>query len=118
MSLPFAALPLSHRSASEAFRCGCCVGGGLLGGVAYPPLRSIEPSSFLLATEAVLLAAYRCRPPRRDCRPLGAGALLDTGWDYRSVMGLLMFGQVIAVILVVVGLPETAQRELEEISGD
>jgi hypothetical protein len=33
-------------------------------------------------------------------------------------MGLLMFGQVIAVILVVVGLPETAQRELEEISGD
>ena len=35
---------------------------------------------------------------------LGAGALLDTGWDYRSVMGLLMFGQVIAVILVVVGL--------------
>ena len=49
---------------------------------------------------------------------LGAGALLDQGWDYRSVMAVLMIGQLIAVVLVLTGLPETAQRELEDISSD
>ena len=94
-------------------------GGGLLGGVAYPALAVYRAELFPtgnrsraagLLTVAALLGGI--------AGLLGAGALLDTGWDYQSVMGLLMFGQVIAVILVVVGLPETARRELEEISGD
>ena len=94
-------------------------GGGLLGGIAYPALAVYRAELFPtgnrsraagLLTVAALLGGI--------AGLLGAGTLLDTGWDYRSVMGLLMFGQVIAVILVVVALPETAQRELEEISGD
>ena len=120
MSLPFAALLIV-----ASFSIGglpmwiTAFGGGLLGGVAYPALAVYRAELFPtgnrsraagLLTVAALLGGI--------AGLLGAGALLDTGWDYRSVMGLLMFGQVIAVILVVVGLPETAQRELEEISGD
>ena len=120
MSLPFAALLIVASfsiGGLPMWITAFC--GGLLGGVAYPALAVYRAELFPtgnrsraagLLTVAALLGGI--------AGLLGAGALLDTGWDYRSVMGLLMFGQVIAVILVVVGLPETAQRELEEISGD
>ena len=92
-------------------------GGGLLGGVAYPALAVYRAELFPtgnrsraagLLTVAALLGGIGGL--------LGAGALLDQGWDYRSVMGVLMVGQFIAVVLVLTGLPETAQKELEDIS--
>ncbi|MFZ9706688.1 MAG: MFS transporter [Ilumatobacteraceae bacterium] len=47
-----------------------------------------------------------------------AGQLLDAGWSYARVMGMLALAPLIVSVLVVVSFPETAHRELEEISPD
>ena len=47
-----------------------------------------------------------------------AGQLLDAGWSYARVMGMLALAPLIVSVLVVVIFPETAHRELEEISPD
>lgn len=120
ISLPFAALLIvASFSVGGAPMWVTAFGGGLLGGVAYPALAVYRAELFPtgnrsraagLLTVAALLGGIGGL--------LGAGALLDQGWDYRSVMGVLMFGQFVAVVLVLGGLPETAQRELEDISSD
>ena len=120
ISLPFAALLIvASFSIGGAPMWITAFGGGLLGGVAYPALAVYRAELFPtgnrsraagLLTVAALLGGIGGL--------LGAGALLDQGWDYRSVMGVLMVGQLIAVVLVLTGLPETAQRELEDISSD
>ncbi len=120
ISLPLAALLIvASFSLGGAPMWITAFGGGLLGGVAYPALAVYRAELFPtgnrsraagLLTVAALLGGIGGL--------LGAGALLDRGWDYRSVMGVLMVGQLVAVVLVLVGLPETAQRELEDISSD
>ncbi|MFM2181536.1 MAG: hypothetical protein RIR54_830, partial [Actinomycetota bacterium] len=47
-----------------------------------------------------------------------AGQLLDAGWSYARVMGTLALAPLIVSVLVVTSFPETAHRELEEISPD
>mgnify|MGYP003334187652 FL=1 len=47
-----------------------------------------------------------------------AGQLLDAGWSYARVMRMLALAPLIVSVLVVVSFPETAHRELEEISPD
>jgi hypothetical protein len=49
---------------------------------------------------------------------IACGRLLDAGWSYSSVMALLALAPVAVAVLVVVAFPETAHRELEEISPD
>ena len=120
VSLPFAALLIvASFSLGGVPMWLTAFGGGLLGGVAYPALAVYRAELFPtgnrsraagLLTVAALLGGIGGL--------LGAGALLDQGWDYRSVMAVLMIGQLIAVVLVLTGLPETAQRELEDISSD
>lgn len=47
-----------------------------------------------------------------------AGRLLDAGWNYSRVMGVMVVAPVIVAVIVLVAFPETAHRELEEISPD
>ncbi|MBA3984491.1 MAG: MFS transporter, partial [Acidimicrobiia bacterium] len=47
---------------------------------------------------------------------LAAGGLLDAGWSYGRVMGLLALAQIGVVAIVVTSLPETAHRSLEELN--
>ena len=118
VSLPCAAvLIVASFSVGGVPMWATAFGGGLLGGVAYPALAVYRAELFPtgnrsraagLLTVAALLGGIGGL--------LGAGALLDQGWDYRSVMGVLMVGQFIAVVLVLAALPETAQKELEDIS--
>ncbi|MDQ3738142.1 MAG: MFS transporter [Actinomycetota bacterium] len=47
---------------------------------------------------------------------LAAGGLLDAGWSYGQVMGLLALAQIGVFAIVVTSLPETAHRTLEELN--
>ena len=47
---------------------------------------------------------------------LAAGGLLDAGWSYGRVMGLLALAQIGVIAIVVTSLPETAHRSLEELN--
>ena len=49
---------------------------------------------------------------------IATGQLIDAGWSYTSVMSTMAIGQLIAVVLIVVGYPETAHRELEELNPE
>jgi len=47
-----------------------------------------------------------------------AGRLLDAGWSYGRVMGSLALAPLVVAVVVLMSFPETAHRELEEISPD
>jgi MFS family permease len=49
---------------------------------------------------------------------LVTGWLIDAGWSYAAVMGMLATGQLAATVLVLVAYPETAHRELEELNPE
>ena len=49
---------------------------------------------------------------------LVTGWLVDAGWSYAAVMGMLATGQLAATVLVLVAYPETAHRELEELNPE
>jgi MFS family permease len=46
------------------------------------------------------------------------GRLLDAGWSYGRVMGMLVLAPLVVSVIVIASFPETAHRELEEISPD
>ena len=49
---------------------------------------------------------------------LATGWLLDAGWSYGQVMGLLGLCQLAVTVIVVVAYPETAHLELEELNPE
>ncbi|MEL0283048.1 MAG: MFS transporter [Ilumatobacter sp.] len=91
--------------------------GGFLGGIAYPALAVYRAELFptgnrgraagLLTVLALIGGIVGL---------LAAGTLLDSGWDYSGVMGLLTAGQLVVVIVVWRHLPETARRDLDELN--
>lgn len=93
--------------------------GGLLAGLAYPAFAVYRTEMFptgrrgqaggLLAAMALVGGSVGL---------LAAGALLDRGWGYGSVMALLALGQVLAALLVLTTYPETAHRALEELNPE
>lgn len=117
------ALPLAAGLITVSFSVGgpsmwlTAFAGGLAGGVAYPALAVYRSELFPtgnrgraagLLTVAALLGGV--------IGLLATGSLLDGGWSHGSVMLLLALGQIVAVVLVLSGLPETAHRDLDEIS--
>jgi MFS family permease len=117
------ALPVAASLITVSFAVGgppmwfSAFAGGLAGGVAYPAIAVYRSELFPtgnrgraagLLTVAALLGGV--------IGLLATGALLDGGWSHGAVMALLASGQIVAVALVLGGLPETAHRELEEIS--
>jgi hypothetical protein len=49
---------------------------------------------------------------------LATGWLLDAGWSYGQVMGMLGLCQLAVTVLVVVAYPETAHLELEALNPE
>jgi MFS family permease len=90
---------------------------GLLGGMAYPAFAVYRTELFPTGRRgrsAGLLAALAL--VGGSVGILVAGELLDRGWSYGSVMGVLALAQVVAAAVVLLSFPETAHRTLEEIN--
>lgn len=93
--------------------------GGLLAGLAYPAFAVYRTEMFPTGRRGQaggLLAAMALVGGSAGL--LIAGALLDRGWSYGSVMGLLALGQVVAALLVLTTYPETAHRALEDLNAE
>ena len=49
---------------------------------------------------------------------IGTGQLIDRGWSYGVVMGLMGISQVVVALIVITSYPETAHRELEDLNPE
>ncbi len=94
-------------------------GAGLLGGAAYPAISVYRTEMFPtgnrgraagIITAAALLGG--------SIGILAAGQLLDAGWSYFKVMGLMAAGQIAAVAIIIATFPETAHKELDELNPE
>ena len=93
--------------------------GGILSSAAYPALAVYRTELFPtgnrsraagLITAAALIGGIGGL--------LLTGLLLDAGWSYGQVMGMLGLCQLVVTALVVVGYPETAHLELEALNPE
>lgn len=92
-------------------------GGGFLGGIAYPAMAVYRAEMFPTGnrgkaagflTVAALLGGI--------VGLLLVGRTLDAGSSYAAVISLVAVGQLVVVAIVLMSLPETAHRELEELN--
>lgn len=92
---------------------------GFVGGIAYPALAVYRAELFPtgnrgraagLLTAAALVGGIGGL--------LLVGQLLDRGYPYGRVIGLVALGQIVVVALVLTRFPETAHRELEELNPE
>jgi MFS family permease len=118
-------LPLGTAAIVAAFTVGgpplwaFSLLGGILSSAAYPALAVYRTELFPtsnrsraagLITAAALIGGIGGL--------LLTGWLLDAGWSYGQVMGLLGLCQVVVTALVVVAYPETAHLELEVLNPE
>jgi MFS family permease len=92
-------------------------GGGFIGGIALPALAVYRAELFPTGNRgraAGLLTASALLGGIGGL--LLVGQLLERGWSYGHVIGLIAFAQVIVVIVVLTMFPETAHRELEDLN--
>jgi MFS family permease len=92
---------------------------GFIGSIAYPALAVYRAELFPTGNRgraAGLLTASALVGGIGGL--LLAGVLLDGGWSYGSVMGLLSMGQVVVIVTVLTAFPETAHRELEDLNPE
>jgi MFS family permease len=94
-------------------------GGGFIGGIAFPAIAVYRAELFPtgnrsraagMLTAAALIGGIG--------GILLVGRLLDLGYSYSTVIGLVALGQIIVVVLVLTKFPETAHRELEEMNPE
>jgi MFS family permease len=93
------------------------LGGGLLGGAAYPAFTVYRTELFPTGNRgrangfvtALSLAGS-------SVGLLVVGALVHRGWSYGQSMLLVGFGQLLAAVIAYVAYPETAHLELEQIN--
>ena len=109
---------VSYSTAGIAMWLAEIVGGVLLG-ISYPALAVYRGEMFPTARRGTGAATVTAGGLIGGSIGLiAAGRLLDSGWSYSAVMGLLALGPIAVALLVVLTFPETAHRELEEISPD
>ena len=93
--------------------------GGVCLGIAYPALGVYRGEMFPTAHRGGGAATVTASNLIGGSAGLvAAGQLLDAGWSYGRVMGTLAVAPIIVSVLVLASFPETAHRELEEISPD
>ena len=93
--------------------------GGILLGISYPALSVYRGEMFPTARRgsgAALVTASGLIGGSVGL--IIAGQLLDAGWSYSRVMALLALAPLAVGVIVLTAFPETAHRELEEISRD
>jgi DHA1 family inner membrane transport protein len=95
------------------------IGGGLCLGIAYPALGVYRGEMFPTAHRGGGAATVTASNLIGGSVGLiVAGRLLDAGWSYGRVMGSLALAPLVVAVVVLMSFPETAHRELEEISPD
>jgi MFS family permease len=118
-------LPLSTMMLVAAFQWGgatmwvTTVLGAVFAGFAYPAFTVYRAELFPTGNRgrvngwltAISLAGS-------SVGLLVAGELLDNGWTYGQVMGVLGLGQVFAAVIAFAAYPETAHLELEAINPE
>ncbi|MFM7964409.1 MAG: MFS transporter, partial [Actinomycetota bacterium] len=93
--------------------------GGICLGIAYPALGVYRGEMFPTAHRGGGAATVTASNLIGGSAGLiVAGQLLDSGWSYGRVMATLAIAPLIVSVIVLVSFPETAHRELEEISPD
>ena len=93
--------------------------GGICLGIAYPALGVYRGEMFPTAHRGGGAATVTASNLFGGSAGLiVAGQLLDSGWSYGRVMATLAIAPLIVSVIVLVSFPETAHRELEEISPD
>lgn len=94
-------------------------GGGFVGGIAYPALAVYRAELFPTGNRgkaAGMLTASALLGGIGGL--LLVGALLDGGWNYGQVIGVVALGQLVVVLFVLTQFPETAHRTLEDINPE
>ena len=93
--------------------------GGVLLGMAFPALGVYRGEMFPTARRGTGAATVTASNLIGGSVGLiAAGNLLDSGWSYARVMGTLAIAPILVALLVIVSFPETAHRELEDITPD
>ena len=93
--------------------------GGILLGISFPALSVYRGEMFPTAHRGAGAALVTASGLIGGSVGLvAAGQLLDAGWSYSHVMMLLALAPVVVGAIVVTSFPETAHRELEDISPD
>ncbi len=118
-------LPLGTAAIVAAFAVGgpplwlFSLVGGILSSAAYPALAVYRTELFPtgnrsraagLITAAALVGGIGGL--------LATGRLLDAGWSYGQVMGVLGLCQLVVTVIVVAAFPETAHLELETLNPE
>ncbi len=119
------ALPLSVLAVVGAFAVAgpalwaFSLMAGILGSMVYPAMTVYRSELFPTANRTRASAYITTAALIGGIGGLVVtGQLIDRGWSYVSVMGMLAIGQLIVTVLVVAFYPETAHRELEEINPE
>lgn len=95
------------------------IAGGILLGISYPALGVYRGEMFPTSRRSTGAATVTASGLLGGSLGLIlTGQLLDAGWSYGKVMSTLSVAPLIVAGLVIVAFPETARRELEEISPD
>jgi MFS family permease len=93
--------------------------GGITAGLAYPAFTVYRAELFGTGTRgrangwitAVSLAGS-------SVGLIAAGYLLDRGWSYGAVMGVMGIGQLVAAVIAFLAYPETAHLSLEQLNPE
>ena len=93
--------------------------GGITAGLAYPAFTVYRAELFGTGTRgrangwitAVSLAGS-------SVGLIAAGYLLDHGWSYGAVMGVMGIGQLVAAVIAFLAYPETAHLSLEQLNPE
>ena len=109
-------LALSFNTSGVAMWC-VAITGGLAFGISYPAMAVYRGELFptqvrsvaggIIMTSALIGGSFGL---------IGGGRVLDSGVDYGTVMLWLVLGPAVASLIVWFRYPETAHKELEEIS--
>ena len=95
------------------------IAGGMCLGIAYPALGVYRGEMFPTAHRGGGAATVTASNLIGGSVGLiVAGRLLDAGWTYGRVMAVLALAPLLVAVMVLISFPETAHRELEEISPD
>ena len=119
------AIPLATLLVVGSFTVGgapmwfSAFGGGFIGGIAYPALAVYRAELFPTGNRgraAGMLTASALIGGVGGL--LLVGQLLDRGYPYGRVIGLVALAQLIVIVTVLTQFPETAHRSLEDINPE
>ncbi|HEY4332233.1 MAG TPA: MFS transporter, partial [Ilumatobacteraceae bacterium] len=119
------AIPASTALAIWSFSVGGlglwvgAFGAGFIGGIGYPAAAVYRTELFptgnrgraagIITAAALVGGSFGL---------LAAGKLLDEGWSYGKTMALMAVGEVLGVLIILRSYPETAHRDIDELSHE